>query len=184
MPLADANGPIAAILEHIGERNFVQIHPAFILWEKYVRNADAGGIAAGEQSRARRRADRIGGREIGESHAGGSHAIEVGCGNLRAVAAQIAVAQIVAKNEDDVGWWRWSSVKARCQCGRQGCEKGTAMDHSRIIILADVARPKPLLFGHNTAQPLKQSPDRLPTPVGHFTAYSLKSRCCAQYCKL
>jgi len=101
-----------------------------------VRNADAGGIAAGQQSRARRRANRIGGRKIGEARAGGGHAIEIGRGNLRAVTAQIAVTQIVAKNENDIGWFRWSSGKARCQSGRHEGEKGTAMDHSRIIILA------------------------------------------------
>jgi len=135
VPLADADGPVASILEYVGERDFIQIHAAFILRKKHVRNADACGIAAGQQCRARRRANRIGRRKIGEPHAGGGHAIEIGRRNLRTVAAQIAVTQIVAKDEDDVGRFRRSTGKTPCQCGRHGGEKGTALDHSRIIIL-------------------------------------------------
>ena len=47
VPLADTDGPVGAILEHIRERDFIQIHAAFVLCKKHVRNADAGGIAAG-----------------------------------------------------------------------------------------------------------------------------------------
>ena len=55
------------------------------------------------QRGAGRRADRIRGAEIGEAHAFGGEPVEVRRANLRAVAAQVAIAEIVTEDENNVG---------------------------------------------------------------------------------
>ena len=69
-------------------------------------NPDAVGIAARQQRRARRRADRLGHVEVGEPDALGGHAVEVR--RLRtagigpgAEAADVGVAKVVGKDDDD-----------------------------------------------------------------------------------
>jgi len=46
---------------------------------------------------------RIGGAEVGEAHALGGQTVEVRSADLRPVDSQIAEAEVVAEDEDDVG---------------------------------------------------------------------------------
>ena len=68
-------------------------------------DADAVGVAAGQQGGPRGGADRLGDVEVGEAHAlawpcgrGSASSIALG-----AEAAEVAVAQVVGEDEDDVG---------------------------------------------------------------------------------
>ena len=61
-------------------------------------------VAAGHDARARRRADAAGDVEIGEPHPLLGHPVDVGRAvELRAITANVAVPQIVADDEDEVG---------------------------------------------------------------------------------
>ena len=62
------------------------------------------GVLAGHEAAARRRADGAAGVGLGEAHALGRQAVEVGrLDALLAVAAEVAVAEVVGQDEDDVG---------------------------------------------------------------------------------
>ena len=64
VPLADAHGLVLPGLEHVGHGGLVEIETAFVLGKEDARNADAGGVAAGDQGGAGWRADRVRGTEI------------------------------------------------------------------------------------------------------------------------
>jgi hypothetical protein len=133
VPLADAHGAVAGALEHVGEGRLVETEAIRVLREEDARDADARGVAAGQERGARRRTDGVRGAEIGEAHALGGHAVEVGGADARAVAAEIAVAEIVAEDEDDVGGpRRGGAERARGDGSRRGAEKASAR-HGPII---------------------------------------------------
>ncbi len=104
VPFADEGSGVARLFEQRRERELrsVQINT------RSIGNPalDAGAIrrAAGKQSRARGRAER--GRRIilGEPHAFSGERIEVRClDDWVAIAAQVAVAEIIDINQHDVG---------------------------------------------------------------------------------
>src|SRR5262249_33779156 len=65
--------------------------------------ADAIGVAAGQQRGPRGTADGLRDVEVGEAHAVASHLVENRRAEvLRSVAAQVAVALVVSEDEDDV----------------------------------------------------------------------------------
>ena len=68
----------------------------------HVPNAGLVGVESGEQRRTARAAAR-GVVELGEAQAAGGEAVEIGGVNLAAVAAEIAEADVVGENDDDVG---------------------------------------------------------------------------------
>ncbi len=67
-------------------------------------------------------ADGASGVVVGEAHAFGGHAVQVGrLDEALAVGAEVAVAQIVGQDEDDVGRvLRRGSLTALCRSGRPG----------------------------------------------------------------
>ena len=107
MPLADGPGGVAAFLEQFGQRHFaVRQMPRRAIAQHaklFVAHAAADRIPSGQQRRAAGRAD-FGRRvEIGEPHPLGRHAIQVRRADAgMPVAAQIAVAQVVGQDENDV----------------------------------------------------------------------------------
>ena len=78
----------------------LRLHPVL----QIAGHAAANGQPAGEQRGAAGRADARGDVEIGEAHALAGHAVEVGRADARmAVATQVAVAQVVGQDDDQVG---------------------------------------------------------------------------------
>ena len=109
VPLADAGGGVALGLESLGQRDLVGRQPAGGVGEQHAARCRwhmpaADRQPAGEQRRPARRAD-LGRRvELREPHALGGHAVEVRRADGRvAVAAEVAVAEVVGEDDDDVG---------------------------------------------------------------------------------
>ena len=103
VPLADAHGLVALRLEHGGESGLRIGETGLVRRHEDVGHAGAGGVAAGEQRRARRGANRIGGIELREADSLRRHAVQVGRADFGTVAADVAIAQIVAVDHHDVG---------------------------------------------------------------------------------
>ena len=109
MPLADGLRRIALALEGARDgdllgrqapRRVLCLHPVLHI----AGHAAANGQAPGEQRGAAGRADGSGDVEVREAHALAGHAVEVGRADARmTVATQVAVAQIVGQNDDQVG---------------------------------------------------------------------------------
>ena len=67
------------------------------------RDASAGGVLTGQDARARRGAQRAGGIGLRESDAAGGQPVEVGrLMILAAEAGEVAPAQVVGEDQDDV----------------------------------------------------------------------------------
>ena len=105
MPLAYDAGSVALLLEQLGKRNFARMQPRV-----RVRKKDAAPkthphrMAPREQRRPRRSADRRGDVEICEARPFTGHAVEVRRTKLRRpIDADVAIALIVGKDDDDVG---------------------------------------------------------------------------------
>ncbi len=160
VPFADAHGLVILSLQQIRERRFIQVQPILVLWEKDSRHADACGISAGEQGRARGRANRIGRTEIGEAGAVGGHAIQVGSPDFRAVAAQVAVTEVVTKNHDDVGLLCGRRQKLRGERRARGSEKGPSVDHA-VVAVAAVRRLKRSYFFSAPSASILRAPPRI-----------------------
>ncbi|MEJ7636893.1 MAG: hypothetical protein WKF75_02605, partial [Singulisphaera sp.] len=118
MPLAGEGRGVAGVLEPPGQGDLPDGQP------EVVRAAEAGGvvvatdvpqadgalqpadsvrIAAGQQRRAGRRAFRPVGIEVRESDAPGRQPVQVGRPDVpAAVTAEVAIAQVVGQNQDDV----------------------------------------------------------------------------------
>ena len=83
--------------------------------------------SAGHQTTARRRADTTAGVCLGESQALSGKSIDV-CGVaicLLAITAQIAIAQVVGHDEDDVRLRRAGGVRHTAhECEREECDDG------------------------------------------------------------
>ena len=85
--------------------------------EERAQDADAVRVGAGEERRARRRADRLRHVEVGEAHALGGQPVDVRRADARrAVDADVAVAEVVGVHEDDVR----RAVGRRCRPGSLG----------------------------------------------------------------
>ena len=105
------SGGVALVLEDFGKGGLAleEVHPVNRLADDGV-DPSADVVAAGEEGGARGRADWGPGVEIGEAHAFGSQFVEDGSLDGTAVASDVAVAQVVGKEGDDV----------RAGCGAQG----------------------------------------------------------------
>src|SRR5688500_11806309 len=94
-----------------------------------VGHAGANGIADGEESGAAGGADFSGAVKIGEAHALGGHAIKIwrADGGV-AVATEVAVAQIVREDDDDV-WTRRGRIVRRepTQSGQREKDAGETL---------------------------------------------------------
>jgi hypothetical protein len=103
MPLTHAASFIAAILQDVSESFLIELQSACIFGKEHPGNADARGIAAREERGTRWGANRICRTKIGEVDTLGRQPIQVGSMDFRSITFQIAVTEIVAKYEDDVG---------------------------------------------------------------------------------
>ena len=96
VPLAEDCRAVAATVQKFGQGRLVRLHSQVAL-------DDAGMLAAGEQTGARRGADRRRHVVVGEAHAVCRQRVEVGCAQVDgAVTAQVGAAQVVGDDEDDV----------------------------------------------------------------------------------
>ena len=103
VPLADAGGGVAKGLEPLGDRHLGRVEPLGAGGEVDARRADPRAVAAGEQLRPRHRADR-GRVETRELPSLGRHPLEVRRLLPRgAKGADVAVAEVVNEDHDDVG---------------------------------------------------------------------------------
>ena len=103
MPLAEATRGVAGITEIVGDGMLGRIESLVTLGKEDAGNGNPRGVAAGEQLGSRRGADRSG-VEAGQLHALLGHAVEVGGAVVgRAEGADIAVAHVIDKNDDEVG---------------------------------------------------------------------------------
>ena len=107
VPLADHQGRVAVVAQDLGQGGDVvgQLHG--VAGEAGVEvgdRAEAGpvGVEAGEQRRAGGRAHRRD-VEVGVPHPAGGQRVEVGRGDLRAVAAEVGEAEVVGQHDHDVG---------------------------------------------------------------------------------
>ncbi len=110
VPLADDFHRVSHVLEETGDRGFARVesdsltrkqHPATVELAK----ADTRGIATREHRASRGRADGGGHVEIGEPGTLGGHPVESGrLVDFGAVASEVTVAEVVAVDQDDVGF--------------------------------------------------------------------------------
>lgn len=104
MPFADERCCVVGLQRFsdgdLGQRQAVLV----VGLDDRIAKAGADGVAAGHQPGARGRADVGGGVKGRELRAFLRHAIEIGrADQFRAVGAEIAIAQIVGEDDDDVG---------------------------------------------------------------------------------
>ncbi len=102
MPLTDTGGFVAPLFQDIGECLLVQIEAAGVLREENARHADSGWIASGKKGGAGWRTHRICGIQISEADTLLSEVVDVRSADVRAVAAEVTVTEIVAEDEHDV----------------------------------------------------------------------------------
>lgn len=117
VPLSHQPGAVAAALQRFGEQHFVfgdaahvvgvapqdvhhQVHEV-IGREQGVGDEGAHRVAPGEQAGARGAADRGGGVEAAQLCALGAHAPQAG--QVEGGGVQVAVAQVVGQDDDDIG---------------------------------------------------------------------------------
>ena len=118
MPLTDARGVIARIAQQRRDRRAVRLDEGVAVAPQHAaRQPRAPGVAAGEQAVARRRAQGRGRMRVGEPQSLARQAIEVRCGNAAGgiERADVAVAQIVSQDQDDVG----TGLRGGCRLPRQ-----------------------------------------------------------------
>ena len=106
MPFADEGGRVSLSLEHGGKCEAIFLDETGTAGAgEDAFHAGSKGHASGENAVASGRAD--GGRavSVGKAEAFAGELVNVGCGNLGliVVAAEIAVAEVVGKDEEDVG---------------------------------------------------------------------------------
>ena len=104
VPFAHHGGAVALRLERFGERDLLRRQAGLAVGTEHVAHPRADGVAAREEGCAGGGAGRGGRVELGEAHAFGGHLVEVRRANRRvAVARQVAVAEIVGEEDDEVG---------------------------------------------------------------------------------
>ena len=104
VPLAHVAGAVAGGAECITDGALAQGDAVQAAVRFHAQRAAAVVVASGEQRGARRGADRRAAVVLGAAHALGGEPIDVGRGQDGvAVAAQVAVAQVVGQEDDDVG---------------------------------------------------------------------------------
>ena len=107
VPFADADRGVAASPQRFGDGGCGQRHVARIARKAGIVGGQPAGcyrmrIAAGEQGRARGRADRMRGVVVKAQPAGGNR-VDVGRLDVGAIAAEIGKAHVVHVDDDDVG---------------------------------------------------------------------------------
>ena len=88
VPFAHAHRAVTGRLQHLCDRHFIGREAARVGWLEHCRHAAAHAIASRKDRRPRRRTDRVRGIELAELNAFAGHAVEVGCVDLRTVAAR------------------------------------------------------------------------------------------------
>ena len=103
VPLAVDRRRVPAALQHLGERRLALGDAVRRGGEERAQDADAVRVGAGEQRRARGRADGLRHVEVGEAHALRGQPVDVRRADARrAVGADVAVAEVVRVHEHDV----------------------------------------------------------------------------------
>ena len=104
-PLADGSGRVTGLLQHLRHRHIFRLQRVSLI----AANARVARVLAGHEGRTRRRADSGTGIALRETNAVRRQLVDVRCLNfLLPVATDIAVAQIVRENENDVRRTRWN----------------------------------------------------------------------------
>ena len=137
VPFADAGRGVALRLERLGDGDFAGRQAAGRVPPQnavaVVAHAAADRVAAGEQGGPAGRADLGGGVEIGEPHPFGGHAVEVGRADARMpVAAQVAPAEIIRQDDDDVGPGRLPLGRLQPR-GCTQCEQEQKLFHGSFL---------------------------------------------------
>ena len=105
MPLAQRAGCIPGLLAKRRERLFPGLETDRAARKEHVRQADAIGVATGEERRTRWRARAVRNAQRSESQPFLGHRIEIRRGVLPAVAAKIAIAHVIGEDDDEIGRW-------------------------------------------------------------------------------
>src|SRR6185437_1894288 len=100
MPFANGQSLVTLGMEEIGEQRFIQRSSRNRVRPERPGRAVACTITPGKQSGTRCRADGMRRIEMSAAQAMGSHRVKVGCWQMRTVAAEIAIAQIIADHQD------------------------------------------------------------------------------------
>ena len=176
MPLADASGDVARPLEQRGERQASLFDQQRVVGpDRAVARPGAPAIAASQQVVAAGRADRRRRVPLGESHPFPRQPVDVRRPDLRrAIAADIAVAEVVGENNDDVG----PPFRGRGKAGgRRASRSRTKSEAWRFIGVGLRGRnPRPSRRGPSVASPsLVYVPQRTRSrPVVHDPGYSVR----------
>src|SRR5262245_16800749 len=121
MPLADDAGAVPTRLQQLGDRDLIRRETLRRVVAKYFRCGAArlavhpapDREAAGEQRRSTRRADWLN-VEVGPLLALGGHRVETRRPDVRtAERSEVAVAEIVGEDDDDVRRWRCGRLRMR-----------------------------------------------------------------------
>jgi hypothetical protein len=133
-PFAEHGGGVAGLLEHFGDGEVAGLQEFFV--SLVAADAGVAGVEACHQRAAGRGADGAAGVDLGEAGTFGGHAVDVWrLDFLLAVAAEVAVAEIVGEDEDDVG---------RAALGEnrdgEGGQEGASAEHYRLMYTSSHAR--------------------------------------------
>jgi hypothetical protein len=120
MPLADTARGIAVVLQMPRDGDLIRGQPGGVPWEEYAGHSRPGILAAREQSRARWRTHGIAGVEICEAEPVFRQRIDMRRPDGGTVAADIAIAQVVAIDHHEVGL---TLLRGR-SCGQQSSSRG------------------------------------------------------------
>ena len=105
-PLADEPGGIAGLIHEVGDGEGVGGHGRLAFGLDFLVAADRGVavVLARHERASRRRADRRAGVGLGEPHALGREPVDVRrLDELLPETAEVAVAEVIREDEDDVG---------------------------------------------------------------------------------
>jgi hypothetical protein len=136
MPFADDARRVARRLQHRGERRPAGLDDQVGVAGEDARALAPPGVFAGEERVARGRARRRRRVGVGEAQAPGGQGVDRGRPDLgRAVAADVAVAEIVGVDEDDV---RAAGRHALAASGREGGRGGGQSSRADELAPCDV----------------------------------------------
>ena len=103
VPFANGGSGITVVGKDFGDGDFLGRQSRALGREKHIGNTGANGIPSRQDGRSRRAAERRGGVEIGKPHSLGGHLVDVrGAVLRRTVDAEVAVAKVVGKDDDEI----------------------------------------------------------------------------------
>ena len=109
MPLAKVSGTEAFAFQDLGECRFTPKEMHFVtLFTEDGIDSGADVVTASEKSGTGRRADRRPGVEVSEAHAFGSQRVENRCIDWPPVTANVAVAEVVNEEGDNIRWFSFA----------------------------------------------------------------------------